>query len=114
MSRQNNARNYIIAAGGGFLYVTFVLLLFRVCPCTIWGWAMIFLGVPLIIIIGHALNKVGKKISKKELNELRDISILRILVLFPLMLIFLGAITLAIISYGDFIGDFIGTHFCEW
>ena len=64
---------------------------------------MIFLGVPLLIIIGHALDKVGKKISKKELNELRDISVVRILVLFPLMVILIAAITLTIIFYGDFI-----------
>ena len=71
---------------------------------------MIFLGVPLLIIIGHALDRVGKKISKKELNELRDISVVRILVLFPLMVILIAAITLTIIFYGDFIGP----HFCEW
>jgi len=85
---------------------------------------MTFLGVTLYILILKTLYKFGDKIvdkvdkkrSKKELNELRDISVVRILILIPLMLIFVVAIplatVLAIISYG--VGDFISPHFYKW
>jgi len=111
----------------GAVYVSALATFFRVFevfPCTIWGWAMTFLGVTAPIIILTTLYKFGDKIvdkvdkkgSKKEFNELRDISIVRILILIPLMLIFVVAIPLTtilvIIAYA--VGDFIDPHFYKW
>ena len=117
MSTENKTKSIIVIGCVYLFSFTTLFRTFQVFPCTIWGWAMTFLGITLYLLILKTLykfgdrivDKVDKKRSKKELNELRDISVVRILILIPLMLIFVVAIplatVLAIISYG--LGDFI-------
>jgi hypothetical protein len=104
-SDKNLIRLILRVAGCAFFVALYWFSMAEAYPCTVWGWVAACLGSILFIIVWEGLIKLGEKISKEKFSGLR------ILILFPLMIILVVGIPVVLVL---FLGDFFDVHFCEW